>query len=125
MTKALTIDDSRAMRALISRMLTGMGFEVETAEHGQAGLECLDNSTELPDLVLVDINMPVMNGYDFVATMRADEHYANVPVIVVTSETEMSQVMRCLDAGADEYLMKPFTADALHDKLAVLGVVVS
>jgi len=75
---------------------------------------------ERPDLVLMDLNMPEMNGYDFLCALRAGRRHAAVPVIMVTTETETAQVMRALEAGANEYVMKPFTKDVIREKLGLL-----
>jgi two-component system chemotaxis response regulator CheY len=69
--------------------------------------------------------MPEMNGFEFLQAVRADARYADVPLLMVTTETEMSQIMMALDHGANEYVMKPFTADILRDKLDLLGLVPS
>ena len=122
MARALVIDDSRTMRRLIGRMLQGMGFDVEEASHGREGLERLSEG-DLPDFALVDWNMPEMDGFSFVKAVRADEGYRDVRLVMVTTETEMERVASALEAGADEYVMKPFTPDILRDKLEILGLV--
>ncbi len=118
--KALVVDDSRAMRALLKRMLVGAGFEVDEAAHGKEALERL-GAGELPALALVDWNMPEMNGFDFVKAVRARPDYRDMRMMMVTTETEAGYIADALAAGADEYMMKPFTADSLKDKLALLG----
>jgi len=122
--KALIVDDSRAIRSIIRRTLEGQGFEVFEAGHGQEALDRLD---EQPDIgvLLVDWNMPVMNGLDLVRRLRRDEEHpdrARLPVLMVTTETEVRQMVKALAAGANEYLMKPFSPEALVDKLDLLGV---
>ena len=117
---ALVIDDSRAMRLILGRMLRELGFQVREAPDGAEGLEVLTAGPE-PDLVLVDWNMPGMTGIDFIEAMRQPPHSSHAKVLMVTSETEIPQVMRALGAGADEYLMKPFTRESLLDKLHLLG----
>lgn len=119
--RALVVDDSRAMRMLLSRMLMEIGFEVETAENGRVALERLRQNRDLA-IALVDWNMPELNGYDFVTQVRANQSYDRIRLMMVTTETEMSQVVRALEAGADEYVMKPFTKEIIRDKLAILGV---
>lgn len=120
--RALVIDDSRAMRAILAQALKQLGFETTQAGNGQEGLDQLRESPA-PDLVMVDWNMPVMGGFDFVKAVRADPRWAGVRVVMVTTETEMPQVSAALAAGVDEYVMKPFTRDAIRDKLQLLGVV--
>jgi two-component system chemotaxis response regulator CheY len=73
-------------------------------------------------VILVDWNMPEMNGLDFVKTIRADPRYSEVPLMMVTTETEIEQMYRALEAGANEYVMKPFTDEVIADKLRLLGV---
>ena len=119
--KALVIDDSRAMRNILKGLLTGIGFEVTQAGHGRQALEGLKRVGKF-DLALVDWNMPEMDGLEFVEAVRADPTYDDMPLMMVTTETEMSRVVRALDAGANEYLMKPFTRELLLEKLDMLGL---
>lgn len=118
---ALIIDDSRAMRRILTKIVAPLGFEVVEAENGQEGLEQL-RATEDVEVVLVDWNMPVMNGLDFVKAVRADANYATQKIIMVTTETEPNQMVRALMAGVDEFVMKPFTADILMEKMKLIGV---
>ena len=119
--RALIVDDSRAMRSVLGRIVTDVGFEPSFAGNG---VEALDRLRELgrPEFALVDWNMPEMNGYELLQALRADPAYADLPVLMVTSETEMAQVMKALESGANEYVMKPFTADILREKLDMLGL---
>lgn len=118
--RVLIIDDSRAMRSIISRIMKDCGFETADAADGQQALDVARGSHF--DFAMVDWNMPVMNGYDFIKAVRAQPKYARLTMMMVTTETEMSQVVRALAAGANEYVMKPFTADALVEKLELLGL---
>src|SRR5262245_1475738 len=99
--RALVIDDSRTTRAIIGQILREIGLEVVEAANGREGLEQLRLDPEL-DLVLVDWNMPEMNGLDFLRTVRAQPEYQSLRVLMVTSETGREQVMRALNAGANE-----------------------
>lgn len=119
--RALVIDDSRAMRALLGKILRELDFEVAEAGHGREGLERLHQWGKL-HLVLVDWNMPGMNGLKFVQTVRADHAYDDVRLMIVTTESETSQVVKALEAGANEYVMKPFTKDVVREKLAIMGI---
>lgn len=123
MTKpqALVIDDSRAMRSLLQRFLRELGFECSEATNGVEGLARLAAGPR-PTLVLVDWNMPEMNGYDFIISVRAKPEWQGLRLVMVTTETEAVQVEKALQAGADEYVMKPFTAEVLKEKLALLGL---
>src|SRR3954451_14390765 len=119
--RALVIDDSRAMRRIVSQILEGLGYEVRDAGHRREGLDVLDEGW-MPDLCTVDWNMPVMDGRQFVSAVRANPALRCVPLMMVTSESEHTQIVRALAAGAHEYVIKPFTADAIRDKLALLGL---
>jgi len=117
---SLVIDDSRAMRLILGRMLRDLGFDVAEASNGREGLERLAQGPA-PDLVLVDWNMPEMTGIEFLEAMRRPPYSSPAKVVMVTTETEIPQVVRALGAGADEYLMKPFTIESILDKLHLLG----
>jgi two-component system, chemotaxis family, chemotaxis protein CheY len=119
--RALVIDDSRTMRAILGKMLKEIAFEVLEAADGREGLEQLRKNGP-PDLVLVDWNLPTMNGLEFVRAVRSQREYDGVPLMMVTTETERAQVAKALEAGATEYIMKPFTKDILVDKLNLLGI---
>jgi len=119
--KALVIDDSKAMRSILSRMLQGMGFEVFEASNGCEGMEQLQAMGKV-DLALVDWNMPEMNGLEFIRTVRAEQSYDGVLLMMVTTETEMENVVRALAAGANEYVMKPFTPEVIMEKLQIFGM---
>jgi two-component system chemotaxis response regulator CheY len=120
--QALVIDDSRVMRKLLGGQLARLGFEVSEAVDGADGLARI-TAGPLPDVVLVDWNMPNMNGLDLIRAVRARREWDAVRVLMVTSETSPAQMSEALAAGADEYLMKPFTADGLRAKLEMLGLV--
>ena len=120
--RALVIDDSRVMRKLLGGQLAGLGFEVVEASDGAEGLQQLA-AGPLPQVVLVDWNMPNMNGLDLIRAVRARREWDAVRVLMVSSETSPAQIGEALAAGADEYLMKPFTADGLRAKLEMLGLV--
>jgi len=119
--RALIVDDSSVLRALVGRMLREAGYQVSEAGRGDEALEILRRDG-IPEVVLVDWNMPVMNGLDFVRAVRRELGDRDVVLMMVTSETETSQVARALAAGANEYLMKPFTKEALAEKLELLGL---
>jgi two-component system chemotaxis response regulator CheY len=118
--QALVIDDSRAVRLLIGNILREQGFDVYQAGDGQQGLEQLQENPEI-GLILVDWNMPVMDGLEFIKAVRRSRVWDGVRIVMVTTETESEQVQRAITAGANEYVMKPFTADVLVAKLSLLG----
>jgi two-component system chemotaxis response regulator CheY len=119
--RALVIDDSRAMRRIVEGILIGLGYEVRQAADGREGLDVLAEGW-VPDLATVDWNMPVMDGLQFVSAVRANPSLRGVTIMMVTSESEQTQIVKALAAGAHEYVIKPFTADGLRDKLALLGL---
>lgn len=121
---ALIIDDSRAMRRVLRRIVQPLGFSILEAEHGQDGLDQLAHHNNAVDLILVDWNMPVMDGLQFVKALRADKTIPRINVVMVTTETEPAQMARALMAGVDEFVMKPFTPEILMGKLQLIGVAV-
>ncbi len=119
--RALVIDDSKTMRMIVSKILREGGFEIFEAIHGRAGLERLAETGPL-DLVLVDWNMPEMNGYEFLLAVRAEPRFDDMRVMMVTTETEIEHMLQALAAGANEYVMKPFTKDSINEKLSLMGM---
>ena len=120
---AMVIDDSRAMRLILKRIAGQLGFEVSEAANGREALDLLAAAETPPELALVDWNMPEMNGLEFVMAVRAEPRYRSMTLMMVTTEGEQSQIVRALAAGAHEYVIKPFTPDAIVEKLALLGLV--
>ncbi len=119
--RALIVDDSRFVRGYLRGLLEEKGIECAEAGDGQAGMDQLKSGVTF-DLALIDWNMPVMNGLEMLKQMRA-EGFSEVKAMMVTTEAENDFILRALDAGADEYLMKPFDDEALTEKLAMLGLV--
>jgi two-component system chemotaxis response regulator CheY len=117
--QALVVDDSRTIRVIVGKILREIGFEVFEAGNGREALELLKEIGKT-DLALVDWNMPEMNGFDFVRAVRAECAYDDMNLVMVTTQTEISQVVKALEAGADEYVMKPFTKDVILEKLEIL-----
>jgi two-component system chemotaxis response regulator CheY len=120
--QALVVDDSRAMRAILTRLLDGLGFDVAQAGDGQEALSVLASGVR-PDVILVDWNMPVMDGLTFIKECRANEEFRDIALMMVTTESEQAQIVRALAAGAHEYVIKPFTEEVIAEKLALLGLV--
>jgi len=110
------------MRLIVGRTLREMGFDITEAGNGQEALERLECDPEL-SLILCDWNMPVMNGLDFLVRVRADSRFSGTVVVMVTTETEVGQMVRALEAGANEYVMKPFTREIIEEKLRLVGAV--
>jgi two-component system chemotaxis response regulator CheY len=123
--RAIVVDDSRAMRLILRRIIGQLGFDVIEAEDGQAALAMLTDLDEVPELALIDWNMPNMNGLELVGAIRADARLREMTLVMVTTESEQSQIVRALAAGAHEYVIKPFTSGAMVEKLALLGLVPS
>jgi len=121
---ALVVDDSRAIRTILRHILVEFGFTVREASNGREGIESLNREGN-PDIVFIDWNMPVMNGLDFVLAVRGDASKSAMPLIMVTTETEIESVSQALDAGANEYIMKPFDREIVREKLEILGITVS
>lgn len=122
MPKAIVVDDSRAVRMLLSRTLKEIGFEVSEAGDGRDALNQIERDKTAFDLVLADWNMPEMNGLDLVKAVREDPELDSLIVVMVTTETEIDQMRLALEAGANEYVMKPFTKEILRGKLELAGI---
>jgi two-component system chemotaxis response regulator CheY len=118
---ALVIDDSRTVRLIIGKILRDAGIEVVEAGNGRDALERMRENPDV-ELVLVDWNMPEMNGLEYLRAVRGKRMYDAVRIMMVTSECEQEQVLRALEAGANEYLMKPFTKEVLIAKLSLLEI---
>ena len=112
--RVIVIDDSKDMRVLLIRAATILGYEVREAADGLEALDILA-AGYLPDLALVDWDMPNMNGLEFVARARQDPKLTSMKILFVTAESEQKQVVKALANGADEYLMKPFPVQTLID----------
>lgn len=119
--KALVIDDSRTMRRIIGNILGGLGYQVVEAGDGQEALAVLENESDVV-LCCIDWNMPVMDGLTFVKKVREVEAWRGITLMMVTTESEHSQIVRALAAGAHEYVIKPFTPEAISQKLELLGL---
>ena len=119
---AMVIDDSRAMRGILKRILLPLGFEVREATNGKDALDQIWDNDLQPGLALIDWNMPEMNGLEFVMAVRKQKHLRQMTLMMVTTESEHGQIVRALAAGAHEYVIKPFTNEAIVEKLKYLGV---
>lgn len=122
--RAIVVDDSRATRMILRKILESIGFEVEQAENGRVAYDLLCSwiPFDVPDLALVDWNMPEMNGIELIEAIRENSELDALKIIMCTTETEVSQMTLALLTGANEYVMKPFTADAIVDKMALIGM---
>ncbi len=119
MKKALVVDDSKAIRQIEKKYLEELGFEVLEASNGEEALEVLETNPDI-SLILLDWHMPVMNGYEFLKRLRANPEYAEIKVMMVTTENQQKSVIEAIMAGANEYLMKPFDKEMLETKIRYL-----
>jgi len=122
MSKALVVDDSKAVRMILSKTLRELGFEVGEAANGKEALELIEADKTAVSLVLADWNMPEINGLDLLKRLRQDPALASLAVVMVTTEADVGQMATALEAGASEYVMKPFTKNILVEKLQLVGI---
>lgn len=118
--RALVVDDSSTMRKILRSILTGAGFEVTEADCGAVALESLKDKPA--DLALFDWNMPEMSGIELLGKVRSDSACQGMKIMMVTTESEQSELERALHEGADEYVMKPFSRDSILEKLQIIGL---
>jgi two-component system chemotaxis response regulator CheY len=117
--KVLVVDDSKAVRGIVKKMLKNLGHEVYEAENGEKALESLYEHNWF-DLILLDWNMPGMNGYEFLKIVKKNPEWQDIKIMMVTSENQQESVLEALNAGADEYLMKPFDQEMLLTKIEMI-----
>jgi two-component system chemotaxis response regulator CheY len=122
MTKALVVDDSRTIRTILKRILLELGYEVCEAADGREALAVIDTQGNSVSLVLTDWNMPEMDGLELLKRLRQNPQLSLLKIIMVTTETELDRMVSALDAGANEYVMKPFTKEILREKLELVGI---
>lgn len=119
--RAIVVDHARAARNLLKSALVLEGFEGFEAGDGREALEQLERSGPL-DLALVDWNMPAMTGYELVCEVRSRKELTRMATMMVSTEAESTQVQKALDAGANEYVMKPYTGEVIREELLLLGL---
>lgn len=120
MTSCLIVDDSKVVRMVARKILDGLGFETAEAADGEVALEACRAS--MPDAVLLDWNMPVKNGIDFLRDLRALPEAVQPVVVFCTAENDLARIKEALAAGADEYIMKPFDSEIIQSKFAQAGL---
>jgi two-component system chemotaxis response regulator CheY len=121
MKHCLVVDDSSVIRKVARRILEGLEFEITEAEDGaQAVLAC---NNRMPDAILLDWNMPNMDGYEFLMKLRVMEGGARPKVVFCTTENDVSHIAKAMQSGADEYVMKPFDKDIIASKFSEVGLI--
>ncbi len=121
MKHCLVVDDSAVIRKVARRILEGLDFTISEAENGRKALDVCES--QMPDAVLLDWNMPVMDGYEFLRRLREMPHGDTPKVVFCTTENDVSHIARAMHAGADEYIMKPFDREIMAAKFQEVGLV--
>ncbi len=120
MKYCLVVDDSKVIRKVARHILETLNFAVDEAEDGRQALDRC--GTHMPDVILLDWNMPVMSGMEFLRALRQSSHLAQPKVVFCTTENDVAHIRAAIAAGADEYVMKPFDRETIHSKLQIVGV---
>jgi len=122
MAKALVVDDSKAIRMIIGRTLKDLGYEVCEAADGRQALDVMETEKTSVNLVIADWNMPEVDGMELLTRLRGKPELSSLVIVMVTTETGLTQMATALEAGANEYVMKPFTREILVEKLRMAGL---
>ncbi len=120
MKRCLIVDDSKVIRMVARRILEGFNFEIDEAADGQKAVEACQK--QMPDAILLDWNMPVMTGIEFLRKLRSMEHGADPVVVFCTTENDLSHIQEAISAGANEYIMKPFDSEIIQAKFSQVGL---
>lgn len=120
MKSCLIVDDSRVVRKVASRIVHDLGFECREAEDGQKACESCEQS--MPDAIILDWNMPIMSGIEFLEKLRAMDGGQTPKVVFCTTENDISHIQRAMQAGANEYIMKPFDSEIIESKFVQVGL---
>lgn len=115
--KILTVDDSRMIRLIIANTIQSLGYDSLEAANADEALQVIEEHSDELDLILLDWNMPGMNGYELLKFLKNHEKYRSIPVMMVTTEGERKNVIKAVQAGADNYLTKPFIPEDLATKI--------
>jgi two-component system chemotaxis response regulator CheY len=121
MKRCLIVDDSRVVRKVARRIVEDLRFEADEAADGQQALDACRKG--MPDAVLLDWNMPVMNGIDFLRALRREPGGERPVVVFCTTENDMNHIAEAIRSGANEYIMKPFDSEIVESKFAEVGLV--
>lgn len=120
MKTCLIVDDSRVVRKVANRITTDLGFQCSEAENGQIAYEMCEK--DMPDGIILDWNMPVMSGIEFLEKLRQMPNGDQPIVVFCTTENDMSHIQRAIGAGANEYIMKPFDSEIIESKFIQVGL---
>ncbi|MEQ9444043.1 MAG: response regulator [Rhodospirillaceae bacterium] len=121
MKRCLVVDDSRVIRRVATRIVEDLGFKAEEAEDGEKALEA--SRSHMPDVVLLDWDMPNLSGIDFIKALRTMPGGETPKVVFCATQNDVKHIQQALDAGADEYIMKPFDGEIVYAKLKMIGAV--
>lgn len=121
MKTCLIVDDSRVVRKVASRIAQGLGFEIREAEDGQKA--CESCAEVMPDAIILDWNMPIMSGIEFLEHLRKMPNGDQPKVVFCTTENDVSHIQRAMQAGANEYIMKPFDSEIIESKFIQIGLI--
>jgi two-component system, chemotaxis family, chemotaxis protein CheY len=119
--RALIVDDSAPARLHAGKMLAELGFEVYEAAHGGDALAVIGQLGPV-EVVVLDWNMPFMDGLEFLRALRSDHKYDPTLVVMATGNSDLESITQALQAGANEYVMKPFTQEVILEKLRIFGM---
>ena len=120
MRSCLVVDDSKVIRKVARHILETLNFAVDEAEDGREAMTRCEAA--MPDVILLDWNMPVMSGMEFLRALRQTDLATQPKVVFCTTENDIAHIRAAIEAGADEYVMKPFDRETLHIKLQLVGV---
>lgn len=115
--KLLTVDDSKTIRKKVKQIVSILDVEILEAENGQEALDVLEQQEGKIDLILLDWEMPVMNGNEFLKKIKADKRYRSIPVIMLSAVSEKDKIIDAIRAGAKQYITKPFSGEDLQVKI--------
>lgn len=121
MKSCLVVDDSRVIRVVARRILEGLNFNVLEAEDGKQACEACEKA--MPDAILLDWNMPIMSGIEFLRELRSTDAGKSPVVVFCTTENDLKHIQEAMMAGANEYIMKPFDSDIIQSKFAQVGLI--
>lgn len=121
MKSCLIVDDSKVIRMVARRILEDLNFAIVEAADGQEALNACND--EMPDAILLDWNMPVMSGIDFLRNLRDSQNGSDPIVVFCSTENDLEHIREAMEAGADEYIMKPFDKEIIESKFAQVGLI--